>query len=192
MNTQDGESLCHRFKAYGVVEGACGVCVVGLLCWSYVIHTICYHHRWYEIGCDTAWVAVITMKVTTIRMSAAPLGITHAAWNHVLTHFTAIFTVFGKKPTNSGHMIAEHTVVLDHAPATDTTEPGAARTTEPGAASSTEPGGEISSAVSAATGTEKEEALLAALADAWKQSSRRKVQAPPKFFFFLVGPFPKI
>ena len=31
VNTQDGESLCHRFKAYGVVEGACGMCVVGLV-----------------------------------------------------------------------------------------------------------------------------------------------------------------
>ena len=45
VNTQDGESLCHRFKAYGVVEGTCGGGVVGLLLllmclFTPIIHTI--------------------------------------------------------------------------------------------------------------------------------------------------------
>ena len=44
VNAQDGESLCCRFKAYGVVEGTCGVCVVGLLCWLSV-----YSHRNFHI-----------------------------------------------------------------------------------------------------------------------------------------------
>ena len=40
VNTQDGEGVCHRFKAYGVVEGTCGTCAVGLVC----LLCLCSHH----------------------------------------------------------------------------------------------------------------------------------------------------
>ena len=46
VNTHDGVGCSNSFKAYGVVEGTCGVCVVGLvrsLCW-------CSHHTFTVVG----------------------------------------------------------------------------------------------------------------------------------------------